>query len=78
MHDLLEGTLQYGAKLILKHIIGNGYVTYAKFKRILEGLELGYMEADDKPSQISLAVINSGDKSLGQKGISTIISTLIA
>ena len=62
MHDLLEGTLQYGAKLILKHMIGNGYVTYAKFKRILEGLELGYMEADDKPSQISLAVINSGDK----------------
>lgn len=69
MHDLLEGTLQYEAKLILKHIIGSGYVSYAKISRILEGLELGYMESDDKPSQIPLSVINSNEKSLGQKGM---------
>ena len=31
-------------------------------------LELGYMEADNKPSEISSATLSSSDKTLGQKG----------
>lgn len=68
MHDLLEGTLQYETKLILKHVISQHYVSYKTFANSLEGLELGYMEMDNKPSMIPARVINSDDKHLGQKG----------
>ena len=68
MHDLLEGTLQYETKLILKHVIGQRYVTYKDFADLLEGLELGYMEMDDRPTVIPARVISSDDKHLGQKG----------
>ena len=67
-HDLLEGTLQYETKLTLKHVIGQHYITYKTFANLLEGLELGYMEMDNKPSVIPARVINSDDKHLGQKG----------
>ena len=70
MHDLLEGTLQYEAKLVLKHVIGQRYIAYKNFADLLEGLELGYMEVDNKPTMIPSRVINSDDKHLGQKGIS--------
>ena len=70
MHDLLEGTLQYEAKLVLKHVIGQRYKGYKNFADLLEGLELGYMEVDNKPTMIPSRVIYSDDKHLGQKGIS--------
>ena len=68
MHDLLEGTLQYETKLILKHVINQRYITYKTFADLLEGLELGYMEMDNKPTMIPARVITSDDKHLGQKG----------
>lgn len=68
MHDLLEGTLQYEAKLILKHAIHERYFTYKRFSESLQALELGYMEADNRPTMISSETINSNDKTLGQKG----------
>jgi hypothetical protein len=73
MHDLLEGTLQYEAKLVLKHVIGQRYITYKSFTGLVGGLELGYMEADNKPTMISSRVISSDDKHLGQKGTCMII-----
>ena len=69
MHDLLEGTLQYETKLILQHVIRQKFISYALFTKTLDGLELGYMEADNKPSEMALASINSSDQSLGQKGM---------
>ena len=68
MHDILEGTLQFEAKLVLQHIVRERYVSYSMFAGALAGLELGYMEADNKPSEISSATISSLDKTLGQKG----------
>ena len=68
MHDLLEGTLQFEAKLILWHVITERYI-YPKFARLLAGLELGYMEADNRPSEIASGTISSSEKTLGQKGI---------
>ena len=65
MHDLLEGTLQYEAKLILKHAIQE---TYRRFSECLQALELGYMEADNRPTMVSSETINSNEKTLGQKG----------
>ena len=69
MHDLLEGTLQFEAKLILRHVITERYTSYPKFARLLAGLELGYMEADNRPSEIASSTISSSEKTLGQKGI---------
>ena len=68
MHDILEGTLQYEAKLILQHAITMKYISYSMFESTLAGLELGYMEADNKPCQISSATLLSSEKTLGQKG----------
>ena len=69
MHDLLEGTLQFEAKLILQHVITERYISYSKLARVLAGLELGYMEADNRPSEIASGTISSSEKTLGQKGI---------
>ena len=68
MYDLLEGTLQFEAKFILRHVITERYISYPKFVRLLAGLELGYMEADNRPSEIASGTMSS-DKTLGQKGI---------
>ena len=64
MHDILEGTLQFEAKLVLQHIVRERYVSYSMFAGALAGLELGYMEADNKPSEISSATLSSLDKTL--------------
>ena len=69
MHDLLEGTLQFEAKLILRHVITERYISYPKFARLLAGLELGYMEADNRPLEIASSTISSSEKTLRQKGI---------
>ena len=70
MHDLLEGVLQYETKLILQHcIMEEKYTSYEIFSQRLEGIELGYMEMDDRPTDITRAVLASGEKSLGQKGM---------
>ena len=44
--DILEGTLQFEAKLVLQHIVRERYVSHSMFAGTLAGLELGYMEAD--------------------------------
>lgn len=69
MHDLLEGVLQYEASQVLKHVIRQEhYLRYSAFAKALDGLELGYMESDNRPTHISTTTVNSDEKSLGQKG----------
>ena len=47
MHNLLEGILQYES---LQHcILEECYISYRMFSQRLEGIELGYMEMDDRP-----------------------------
>lgn len=65
-----EGVLQYEASLILKYVIKDQcYMTYTAFSNAMHSLELGYMEADNRPTDIPPATLNSSDKSLGQKGV---------
>lgn len=73
MHDILEGKLQYEAKLVLQHIIKSKYLSYSKFEGALAGLQLGYMEAGNRPSQITSATLSSPEKTLGQKGTFTLV-----
>lgn len=70
MHDVFEGVLQYEAKLVLQHaIINQGYFSLSLLSEKIEHMELGYMEAGDRPTTIPSHVLSSSDRSLGQKGI---------
>ena len=53
LHDVLEGALQYEAKLLLKHcILTEKYFTLDHLNQLIDTFELGYMESD-RPSQIT-------------------------
>ena len=74
MHDLLEGILQYESKLVLKHwILKECYISYRMFSQCLEGIELGYMEMDDRPTHITRLVLTNTEKNLEQKGMYVIV-----
>ena len=69
MHDVFEGVLQYEAKLFLQHAITNQqYFSLSLLKEKMEYMELGYMETSDRPTPLTSLVLNSSDRSLGQKG----------
>lgn len=69
MHDLLEGVLQYEAKLILNYsIMQEKYLSFSRFCDLLESIELGYMEVDDRPTPITRSLLTGPEKNLSQKG----------
>ena len=65
MHDILEGALQYEAKLLLQYMVAKQMITPAKILCIMETAEYGYMEVADRPTPITLY---SKDNSLDLKG----------
>ncbi len=63
MHDVFEGGLQYEAKLVLQHTITNEhYLSLRVLSGKIEHMELGYMEASDRPTTIPSHVLSSQDK----------------
>jgi hypothetical protein len=67
MHDVLEGVLQYEAKLVLSHITsGCHYISLSHVNHLIECIELGYMEVSNRPSAV---VLNMDDKHLKQNGM---------
>lgn len=69
MHDLLEGALQYGVKLMLRIFIRTErYFTLEVFNSRLTNLELGYMEKKDRPTPISDTTLTNSGHSLKQAG----------
>ena len=55
MHDVLEGALEHELKLMLKAMVSvDCYITIAEFNMRLVSMELGYMEASDRPSEIQM------------------------
>ena len=68
LHDVLEGALQYEAKLLLKHcILTEKYFNLDHLNQLIDTFELGYMETD-RPSQITSKTLHSQDNSLKQNG----------
>ena len=54
MHDLLEGVLQYELKLLLLYCTREKrYFSLASLNEKLECVELGYMEAKNRPTTIA-------------------------
>ena len=69
MHDVLEGVLQYEAKLMLKQFINHDhYLTLPQLNQQIEAFELGYSEAKSRPSLISQATLQDGEYHLNQSG----------
>lgn len=69
MHDVLEGVLQYEAKLMLKQFIHHDhYFTLRQLNQQIEAFELGYSEVKSRPSLISQATLQEGDNHLTQSG----------
>lgn len=69
MHDILEGALQYEVKLMIKSMVAEEkYFTLDQFNSWLENIELGYMEAKDRPTAIAANTLNSDSHSLKQSG----------
>ena len=67
MHDVLEGVLQYEAKLVLAHVIsGCRCIRLSHLNHLIESVELGYMETSSQPSPI---ILNMEDRHLRQNGM---------
>lgn len=69
MHDVLEGVLQYEAKLLLQHcVFVKGYFTANTLQHLVESFELGFMEAANRPTPITGKILRKADNSLRQNG----------
>ena len=69
MHDVLEGVLQYEAKLMLQHMINvEKYFSVDMFNSKLQNLELSSAVSKNRPTSISMKIINSEGNSLKQNG----------
>ena len=54
MHDVLEGALQYEVELMLKNMIcDDKYFTLDFLNSRLENIDLGYMDAKNRPTSIA-------------------------
>ena len=58
IHNILEGMLQFQDKLVLQHVVRERYVSYCMFAGALVGLELGYMEVNNKTNLRSLQLVS--------------------
>ena len=68
LNSCYAGVLQYEAKLLLKYCIDKKYFSTATVSRAIEGMELGYMEANNKPTVIAAQILCSADNRLSQNG----------
>ena len=68
MHDLLEGSLQYEVKELLKHVTSNRLITLAEVNNAIESFPYGSSDIVDKPSPIASTTLLSEDNRLKQSG----------
>lgn len=65
---LHAGVLQYEVKLLLKHCIQHRYFTLSTLSTLIAGIELGYMEKDNRPTPLTSKILSSNDNKLSQNG----------
>lgn len=74
MHDILEGALQYEAKLILqKFILEDQYFTLQELNSAIDCFDFGYVEGKSRPTPITAQTLSSSDNSLKQNGTTYIL-----
>lgn len=70
MHDVLEGALEFEVKLLLNVLIKDEkYFSLAEFNSRLECMDLGYMEAKDRPTLIADTTLSNAGNKLKQEGM---------
>ena len=70
MHDVLEGALQYEVKIMLQAMVEDEhYLTLNELNSRLGRVELGYMEAKDRPSPIGDQKLSGAGHTLNQAGV---------
>ena len=69
MHDVLEGGLQYEAKLMLKRFVyEDKCFTLDELNFRLENFDYGYMDTKNRPSPITRETLTNDSNSLKQNG----------
>ena len=69
MHDVLEGGLQYEAKLMLNRFVyEDKYFTVEDLNYKIENFEFGYTDAKNRPTPITSVTLRNEDNSLKQNG----------
>ena len=71
MHDILEGTLQYEVKELLKSLVAQGILTLEDLNQRIELFPYDSCDAANKPSPITN--LSSSDHSLRQSGRSCLL-----
>jgi len=69
MHDILEGAMQYEAKLLLqKFIQEDKIITLQQVNSKIECFEFGCNEGKSRPTPIEQRTLSGSDNSLKQNG----------
>ena len=68
MHDLLEGAAQHEAKILKYLVLEKQYLLAHSLEHHFEVCELGYMEAADRPTSITVRTLRSKGNATDQKG----------
>lgn len=69
MHDVLEGSLEYETKEVLKYLITERRILSLRdLNNRIDSFPYGYMDSRNKPSQISQKTLMSSDHNLKQTG----------
>lgn len=69
MHDVLEGTLAYEVKELIKYLRSSNICTLKHINRKLKSFPYGYAEVGAKPSEITVDHLSASDHKLKQNGM---------
>ena len=68
MHDILEGTLQYEVKELLKHLTSTNICSLQHINGKIVSFPYGFSEVKNKPTEITSEHLSSHDHKLRQNG----------
>ncbi|KAF7647295.1 hypothetical protein LDENG_00174680 [Lucifuga dentata] len=66
MHDLLEGVVQYGLKLLFQYLVKTGYISMSTLSNRVQSFNYGYTERKNKPSSLKM---DDNSKQLGLNAV---------
>ena len=69
MHDVLEGTLQYEVKELLKYLIDKKSLSFEVLNERIGMFPYVYPGKNNKPTPISLETLKSSNHQLKQNGV---------
>ena len=64
MHDILEGTLMYETKELLKYLTSSGKCTLDHINHKITSFPYGYSEVANKPAVIKADLLSANDHKL--------------